>query len=375
MNIKQVVIDNFKNTLGWKTKRKIVVLSVDDYGNVRLDSKQARENLDAAGFISKSRFDAFDTLETRQDLEMLFEVLCSVKDKNGRSAVFTPFALPCNIDFERMIDENYKEYQYEILPITFEKLEVLQPKAYLGTWDLWKEGIANKIMIPQFHGREHLNLKIFNSKIENEDVDILTALKNRSYTSISLEKYPIKSYTAAFDFWNIEETLFFEEIINSGLKNFENVFGFTSNYFNAPGNSASSRIEPYLLKNGIRYTDNPIVKSEHCGKGLYKKSFNYTGKRLASGLVNVTRNVVFEPGANTYLGSTESALKQIEAAFFWNKPAIISSHRVNFCGHIDPKNRQKGLNDLKLLLREIVKRWPEVEFMAANELGELIDLE
>jgi hypothetical protein len=372
MDVKQIIVDNLKNTLGWKTKRKIIVLSIDDYGNVRLDSKQSRENLDAAGFVSKSRFDSLDTLETKQDLEMLFEVLCSVRDINGRNAVISAFALPCNIDFERMADEKNKEYRHEILPITFKKLSVLQPKAYVGAWDLWQEGIANKIMLPHFHGREHLNLKLFNSKLKNQDVDILTALKNRSYTSISVDKYQVKSYTAAFDFWDIEETASYDEIINSGLKNFENVFGYPSNYFNAPGNSASKRIEPFLLENGIKFTDNPIVKSEHCGRGLYKKSFNYTGKRLASGLVNITRNVVFEPGANTFQGSLGSALKQIESAFFWNKPAIISSHRVNFCGHIDPKNRQKGLSDLKMLLQETVKRWPEVEFMAANELGELI---
>lgn len=58
--------------------------------------------------------------------------------------------------------------------------------------------------------------------------------------------------------------------------------------------------------------------------------------------------------------------------FFWNKPANISSHRVNFCGYIDDKNRGKGINDLKKLLQKIVQKYPDVEFMSAGELGELI---
>jgi hypothetical protein len=66
-------------------------------------------------------------------------------------------------------------------------------------------------------------------------------------------------------------------------------------------------------------------------------------------------------------------MKQIETAFFWNKPAIISSHRVNFCGHIDPKNREIGLSALKELLQKIVKKWPDVEFMSSVELGVLIN--
>jgi hypothetical protein len=77
---------NLKNCIGWKTHRKIVVFSVDDYGNVRVNSKQARTNMDAAGMKIYSRFDSLDTLETKQDLEQLYEVLSSVKDKNNRSA-------------------------------------------------------------------------------------------------------------------------------------------------------------------------------------------------------------------------------------------------------------------------------------------------
>ena len=116
------IISNLKNSIGWKTKRKIVVFSVDDYGNVRLNSAEARKNLDAAGMKIYSRFDALDTLETTQDLEQLFEVLSSVKDKNGRHAVFTPFALPCNIDFEKMETENYEKFHFETLPNTYKKL-------------------------------------------------------------------------------------------------------------------------------------------------------------------------------------------------------------------------------------------------------------
>ena len=100
--LKEKLINNIKNTIGWKTNRKLIVFSVDDYGNVRINSKEARVNIDKAGMKVYSRFDALDTLETKQDLELLFEVLESVRDKNGRPAIFTPFALPCNIDFEKM---------------------------------------------------------------------------------------------------------------------------------------------------------------------------------------------------------------------------------------------------------------------------------
>jgi len=86
--IKEAISLNVKNLFGWRTKRKIVVFSVDDYGNVRLDSKQARKNLDAAGLKVHTAFDAYDALETKDDLEALYTALTSVKDKNGNPAVF-----------------------------------------------------------------------------------------------------------------------------------------------------------------------------------------------------------------------------------------------------------------------------------------------
>jgi hypothetical protein len=141
MSLKQRLLLNLKNIPGWRTKRKIVVISVDDYGNVRLDSKKAREAMDQAGIKAQNRFDRLDTLETRDDLDMLYDTLRSVKDKNGRHSVFTPFALPCNINFEKMEEEGFKEYHYELLPETYHKLSTQQPEEYKGAWDLWREGI------------------------------------------------------------------------------------------------------------------------------------------------------------------------------------------------------------------------------------------
>jgi len=370
--MKQKLFNNLKNIYGWKTTRKIIVISVDDYGNVRLDSKKAREQMDKKGLKVLSRFDAFDSLENREDLEALYEVLTSVKDKNNNNAVFTPFALPCNINFEAMAEENYMNYKYENLPDTYEKLSDQNPSAYSGTWELWKEGIEKGLMRPQFHGREHFNLKVFKEKLQQKDHEVLTALKNRSYTSISNTGYPTISYTAAFEFDKFEENLVFKDIIADGLKRFEEVYGYKSIHFNPPGGREHPIIHQYLKENGVKFLDTPLLKEEHQGNGKIKKILNYTGKKNKDGMTYQVRNIVFEP---TTLDRdwVSYSLKQIETAFFWNRPAIISSHRVNFCGHIDPKNREIGLKQLKELLKKIVTKWPDVEFMSSVKLGELIN--
>ena len=367
--------ENIKNIIGWKTRRKIVVLSVDDYGNVRLDSKKAREELNRAGLKVHNRFDAYDSLEEVEDLEILYEVLSSVKDKNGKYAVMTPFSVPCNIDFEKITSGEYEHYQYELLPQTYEKLAAYDPASYEGAWQLWKEGLSSGLMNPQFHGREHLNLKVFEEKLRRKDNELLALLKNRSYTSVSNSGFPTISYTAAFDFWEFSENYSFEAIIEDGLRAFEKVFGYRSVHFNAPGGREHPVMHQYLKRNGVRYLDAPLVKKEHEGKGKYKTVINYTGKRDRLGMIYGVRNVVFEPTDLQGINWIHYALRQIESAFRWNRPAIISSHRVNYCGHIDPGNRKTGMTALNGLLKKIVRKWPDVEFMPSSELFDLIAVE
>lgn len=370
--IKTELFLNLKNQVGWRTKRKIVAFSVDDYGNVRVDSKQARENMDIAGLKIHSRFDAFDALENKEDLEILFDALTSVKDKNGRNAVFTPFAVPCNIDFERMETEGYQQYQYELLPKTYEKLSGLQPEAYEGVWDLWQEGIAKGLLAPQFHGREHLNLKVFEEKLEKRNFEVLTSLKNRSYTSISNSGYPAISVTAAFDFIDLKETEKFDFIIKDGLNAFEKVFNKRAIHFCPPAAKDHPLMYKSLHESGIKFIDTGLIKKHKLDKGKFKRSINYTSKKNSLGQIFFVRNVVFEPTEERGFSWVDFTLNQIEAAFRWNRPAIVSSHRVNFSGHIDPKNREKGISSLKELIKKVVKRWPDVEFLSTAELGALV---
>jgi len=369
---KNAVRNNLKNAYGWKTPRRIVVFSVDDYGNVRLDGSKAREALDHAGLKILSRFDAFDTLETREDLEMLYAALSSVKDKNGRHAIFTPFAVPCNIDFEKMAVENYSAYRYEDLPVTYEKLTERDSKAYSGAWHLWKEGIANGLMHPQFHGREHINLKVFEEKLAFRDPELMACLANRSYTSISTSGYSTIDSTAAFKFWDLGENDRFINIIKTGLDAFEHVFGYRADHFRAPGGGESSAIHGYLKEGGIATIDKALIEHEHIGQGQYRNRLYYTGKK-ENGLRFGVRNVVFEPTDKRNFDWGRFTLKQIESAFRWKRPAIISSHRVNYCGHLSPANRLAGISQLKSLLKAIVHKWPDIEFMSSAELMTLVD--
>ncbi|MCF6359276.1 MAG: hypothetical protein L3J29_00755 [Cyclobacteriaceae bacterium] len=365
---KQILFNYLKNIPGWSTKRKIVVFSVDDYGNIRLASKVARENLIRVGLnMDSNRFDRFDALETAEDLSLLFEVLTSVKDKNQRSAVFTPFALSANIDFERMEKEGYRNYYYQLLPDTLNQLP-----GYEGTWSMWQEGIREKIFLPQYHGREHVNIKLLMEWTASKNSKVLACLKERSWTGLEFSPYPTLDYVSAFSFDQFQENKKLALIAEDGLKIFKKNFQYKATQFISPGGSAHSILEKTLSEGGIRFIDSQLLKKEHQGDGKYSYKLNVLGGKSPYDAIYQIRNSVFEPLLNKNNDWVDQTLSEIEIAFHCRKPAIISSHRVNFCGHIDSSVRSHGLKELQRLLFAIVNKWPEVEFMASNELGELM---
>ena len=68
----------------------------------------------------------------------------------------------------------------------------------------------------------------------------------------------------------------------------------------------------------------------------------------------------------------ERCLLQVDNAFQNRVPAIISSHRLNYMGGIDPANRERNLVALEQLLKEILEKYPDVVFMSSDALGRKI---
>jgi hypothetical protein len=91
-----------------------------------------------------------------------------------------------------------------------------------------------------------------------------------------------------------------------------------------------------------------------------------------SGMMHLVRNAFFEPTINGAQNAVADCLNRIEFAFMLRKPAIIGTHRLNFIGSLDEKNRKDNLILFKTLLQKILKKWPDVEFISSDELANLI---
>jgi len=96
----------------------------------------------------------------------------------------------------------------------------------------------------------------------------------------------------------------------------------------------------------------------------------YLGEVNNYNQVYSVRNCYFEP--STIKKGYKNTLEEIENCFFWKKPAIISSHRLNFIGTLSEKNREVNIIGFRCLIESILRKWPDVEFMNSAELSVLM---
>jgi len=356
---------------GWKTNRHIVVIESDDWGSIRMPSKEVYEKLLRAGIrVDRCHYCSFDSLAREADLSALFEVLHSVTDKNGCPAVITANAVVANPDFEKIRQEGFERYYNKVITDGFKEV-----KGCEKSLELWKEGNKDGYFVIQSHGREHLNVARWMRCLKSGLKETRLAFDFGVYgisTTITSEQR--KSYLPAFDFDNDEEEVAVNDIAVDGLEIFRNMFGFKSESFIAPNYTWGRSLEKAIGDYGVKYIQGTQLSR-------YKNSFGEdnirrlraTGKRNQYGQINLSRNAVFEPSANRHQDWVDSCLADIAIAFRWKCPVIICSHRVNFIGILDQTNRDNGLKSLATLLGRIKQKWPDVEFMSSNQLGHLID--
>lgn len=372
MNIKQKIIHNLLNIPGWHTNRKIVVLESDDWGSIRMPSREVYEEFLRKGIaVDKDPYCRYDSLATADDLSALFDVLTSVKDKNGRHAVLTANSVVANPIFEKIKDSGFKEYFYEPFTETLKR----SPK-HDGAFELWKQGMSADIFHPQFHGREHLNVKKWIKTLQDGHESTRFAFNLGSFGLTSAVDSTIKNnYMGAFNSGLEKDIQDYGSIIYEGLVLFEKLFGYRSESFISTTYTWNPRIEKYLKEYGIKYLQGLVTQKiphgDDCNIEYRKK--NYQGKRSKEGLVYLMRNAFFEPTHYRNKDYADECLHRIGLAFRWGKAAVIGTHRINYIGSIDKTNTNHNLPLFQYLLKKITKQWPDVEFMTSDQLGKIID--
>ena len=363
---------NLNNSRGINISRKLIAIESDDWGTIRMPSKNTFESLKKQGIpVDKCAYCKNDTLASEGDLTALFETLEEFGDIHENPPKITANTVVANPDFDKIRKNGFSGYYYEPFTETLKRYH-----KHDHVFNLWNEGIKKGTFYPQFHGREHVNIELWLEELQKPESVFRKLFEHRMW-GVGGKQAVINGINiqASFDTNNPETIEHHKTILKEGLDLFESIFGFRSRSFIANNFIYHSRLNETLKEAGVHYIQGmKYQKHPRLGQKKRKMIRHYTGEENAHNQQYLVRNCVFEPSQMPPgHDSVDSCLKDIANAFFWNRPAIITAHRLNFIGQLNPANRDNNLKLLKKLLTEIQKKWPDVEFLASHELGELIE--
>ncbi|SHE64239.1 hypothetical protein SAMN05444278_103257 [Psychroflexus salarius] len=372
------MIQKLKSSLGfiknsykdWSINRKIVVIESDDWGSIRMPSKESfnallKKNIE----VDKCPFLKYDSFENREDFEAIENIFSSIYEQTNKRPVITANYILSNPDFEKIMASDFKKYYRKFF------WDHLSERSQLNEYKNCVNSLMKKkFFYPQLHGMEHVQVPYWLRNLKDRKEESLEAFRHEVYgisTNVSKEKRD--TYLATLNYYDDKELDdFMLPSLSLASQKFQSFFGYKSKSFIAPNYVWSSNIEIKLNEVGVDFIQSSrsqMLPKKYGDRSIIKR----IGEQNSLGQIYLVRNSIFEPStSNEKKKMKDKCLEQINMAFHLNKPATISMHRLNFMGGFVESNRDENLLLLKEILLKVIKKWPNVEFMHSEELGRLI---
>ncbi|MDN3658894.1 hypothetical protein QWZ08_24840 [Ferruginibacter paludis] len=357
---------HINNYRGKKLHGRFLIIESDDWGAIRTPSRYALEAFKNKGLDLPNSVYKNDSLASNEDLDALFNLLQSLRDNSGNPLKLTANVIMANPDFKKIKAADFKTFYFEDFRST-----LLHYPQHDQSFSRWQKAITDGLFMPQFHGREHLQYNRWLKVLQAGNEDALFCF-NLGATYSGLKDY---SFMEAYDWDSPTDVEEQKKVVLEGLRMFENVFGFKSKSFIAPCYNWDSALEPLLQANGVKIIQGIRYQLKPTGCfDNYQRMPHSFGEINQLGLAYNVRNCFLEPSMLPAKDWVDSCLAQIATAFLWQKPAVICSHRINYIGYIDKGNRERGLRDLKTIIRKVQSKWPDVQFISTDQLDEMLAL-
>lgn len=355
------------NLRGKAVREKLVLFESDDWGMVRTRSTEAYRILAKDFPLDRCDYSWRDALERKKDLEGLLEVLSGNTSAAGSKPSFTLNMVMFNPEFDAIRGNGYSTYVREPFERTYERYD--GPAS--GTVELLREGIGSGHFQPQYHATEHIQINNWMDALNRGDAPARTAFANEmphlhynKLSTCSIEYLDAWGHTTAS-----RELESRPSIVSVGLSAFRQFFGYPSKTAIAPCYIWGPDTETALIDGGVQGFQGGTVQKLPLAQD-FGHVRHHMGERGGKGQRYFIRNCSFEFGREQSADIVGTCLREIAAAFRLRKPAVISSHRVNYIGRLDESNRDNGLRQLDQLLKSINKRWPDVRYVSSPELLE-----
>jgi len=370
------MIQTIKNTLlnipGWRTNRKIIVFESDDWGSIRMSSKDSYEALLKKGYpADHCAYSRNDALESNTDLQYLAEVLNEVKDSRGNPAVMTLNMLSANPDYDKIEKHDFENYFWEPITKTYERYP-----EHDKVMSLYYRGIEEKVFKPQLHGREHINVSRWFGALKNGERRSKDAFQHRTL-SLPLVKNTNgrRDFMDSFGLQDKDNIQSYDSVLKEASEVFKDLWGYRSSTFMAPCYTWHPNLERTLYSIGVQGLQGTYVQRipDENKKIKVRRKYHFMGQKNKINQYYLIRNAFFEPSESLdLLNIVDKTLHEIKKAFKYNKLAIVQSHRLNYIGYVNINNREVNLKLLRKLLKKILELYPDVEFMSSDQALELM---
>lgn len=366
-DLKSATLRLATNLRSWKTRRKIIVFESDDWGAIRMRDRATHRSLVKSGIpVDRWKYDSLDCLENQDDLLELMAVLAQHGDSGHSCPKFTMNVVMGNPDFDAIRQNDFLTFKHRNLWECYEHYH----GDSLDT--LWIEGVSTGLFKPQFHAREHLNSYLWLKDLRAGHEEARIGFEHEYYGMITQTSHsPQKNYLAAYWPTSKQHLEYIETATLEGLSMFENFFGERASTLVPCNYVWPMELERTLSEGGVKHLQGqrgqvcPVKSRAWSAKRIGR----FTGQSNNLEQTYGVRNVLFEPFSSPDRDWCGIAMAQIEQAFRYRTPAIISTHRVNYCSGVTKRVRDQSLRQLSCLLDLIKASWPNVEFLSSDELA------
>lgn len=280
------------------------------------------------------------------------------RDATGSPAVMTLGLVLAHPDNPRIREAGFRNYARRIL---------LEP-AFEPVRDAIDSGRKKGVFAPQLHGLEHLwpasfmtaatkgPVRAWIETTPGHDTEALPPpLQSRWVDGSDLPALPHPK--AAVEEAAREETALFREC-----------FGETVSVAVPPTFVWNAEVERAWAKGGVRTVITPgrrYTQRDEEGRPAAVDRTISNGQQSDGGQLYLVRDIYYEPSKGH---TPEQVLPQIQDRFQLGRPALLETHRFNFTG--SPEEREKSLDMLDQLLGQALRHWPALRFVSSADLAD-----
>lgn len=344
------IFEYFPYYLRKKFDEKYIVIESDDWGLERGLTEDSIRSLEKKYGRDKLSRWSYDSLETTEDLNELYELLENYKSKFELPPVITANFITHNIDYT-----NKEELSFIPISKGFNTGDSELLRSY-------KTGIESKFIFPQLHGYSHYNISELKKYFETENGR--EAFNEKYFLGESTVKGRLKLFQGELSIDNPESFR-----LKEASDVFYETFGFRSKTLIPPTFILDYELLKMVKENGITLvqSSNRLLTSDN-------KKFRFPYFQKRKGMFWSVRRARLDPHED-YRFYHDQCMASVENAFDSRMPAIIDFHRVNFAGRYAPEYRNKTIKELKLLFNSIYKKWPEAKFIHSQNLNDILWLQ